>query len=73
VNYANGVMRRNIGINDLSQSIDGPGVYPKAALALAWRKLNLGKANQVVRMIDFQVDPNSNTGISDLEAVAKAA
>jgi len=73
VNYANGVMRRNIGINDLSQSIDGLGVYPKAALALAWRKLNLGKANQVVRMIDFQVDPNSNTGISDLGAVAKAA
>ena len=71
VNYANGVLRRNFGMENLSQSITGPSVYPKAALALAWKKLKLDKNNKVRRMIDFTLDPNSNNGIADIEAYSK--
>ena len=71
VNYANGVLRRTFGMENLSQSTTGASVYPKAALALLWRKLNLNKANQIKRMIDFTVDPKSKTGISDITAYAK--
>ncbi len=73
VNYANGIMRRKFGVNNLSQDINSLAVYPKAALALAWRKLNLSKSDQFVRMIDFKVDPKSDIGISDVPAFAKAA
>jgi len=72
VNYANGVMRRKFGMQNMSQDINGMNVYAKAALAVAWRKLKLGEANKVVRMIDFAVDPKSEIGISDVPAFAKA-
>ena len=72
VNYANGVMRRKLGMQNLSQDINGVGVYAKAALAVGWRKLKLAEANKVVRMIDFAVDPKSDIGISDVPAFAKA-
>ena len=73
VNFANGVMRRSFGMENLSSSIDGPMVYPKAALALTWKKLKLNKGNKVRRMIDFTLDPNSNNGIADIPAFAKAS
>ena len=72
VNYANGVLRRSFGMNDLSQSIDGAMVYPKAALALTWKKLKLDKGNKVKRMIDFTLDPESKNGIADIPAFTKA-
>jgi len=43
-----------------------------AALAVGWRKLNLSKSKQVVRMVDFKVDPKSKTGIADVDAFVKA-
>ncbi|MEM7214274.1 MAG: hypothetical protein AAF423_01930 [Pseudomonadota bacterium] len=71
VNYANGVLRRRLGMKDLSQSISGPSVYAKAALAVAWRNLKLDRSKKFVRMIDFAVDPNAETGIVDIPAYAK--
>ncbi len=71
VNYANGVLRRTFGMNNLSPSITGPMVYPKAALAMVWRKLNLNRSKQFKRMIDFTLDPNSSNGIADIESYAK--
>lgn len=71
VNYANGILRRKFGMNNLSNSIHGPMVYPKAALALAWRKLNLNRANRFIPMIDFTIDPFSETGIADIPAFPK--
>ncbi|MEO0329953.1 MAG: hypothetical protein AAF217_15330 [Pseudomonadota bacterium] len=71
VNYANGVLRRHFGVENPSQSITGPMVYPKAALALGWRKLNLNKSKQVVRTVDFTVDPNVDTGMVSIPAYAK--
>lgn len=71
VNYANGVLRRRFGLNNLSQSIHGPAVYPKAVLAMAWRKLGLNDNHEVARMIDFQVDPDSETGMREIPAFRK--
>jgi thymidylate synthase ThyX len=72
VNYANGILRRKFGVQEPSQSINKWSTYPKAALAVGWRKLNLSKSKQVVRMVDFKVDPKSKTGIADVEAFVKA-
>ena len=72
VNYANGVLRRTLGTGDLSQNISGPSVYAKALLAVAWRGLKLNKGKKVVRLVDFKVDPNSETGIVDIDSYAKA-
>lgn len=71
VNYANGILRRKFGMEDLSQSITGPMVYPKAALALFWKKFNLNKSGKFKPMVDFTLDPNSKTGISDIPAYMK--
>jgi quercetin dioxygenase-like cupin family protein len=71
VNYANGVLRRNFGMKELSQSIEGTSVYAKAALAVAWRKLKLDQTKKVVRMVDFTLDPQAETGIVDIPAYAK--
>ena len=71
VNFANGVLRRQFGMNTLSNSIQGPMVYPKAALAVAWRKLNLNSSRRFMPMIDFTIDPNARTGIADIPAYAK--
>ena len=71
VNYANGVLRRNFGMGDLSQSITGPSVYPKAALTMLWKKLNLNKKNKFKRIIDFTLDPRAATGIVDIPAFVK--
>ncbi|MEM7067474.1 MAG: hypothetical protein AAF478_01215 [Pseudomonadota bacterium] len=71
VNYANGVLRRSFGVKNPSQSIEGPAVYAKAAMAVAWRKLKLDQSKKVVRKIDFTVDPLAETGIVDIPAFAK--
>ncbi len=71
VNYANGILRRKFGVQNPSQGTNNWSIYPKAALALGWRKLNLNKGKQVVRMVDFKVNPKSLTGIEDIEAYAK--
>ncbi|MEM9277646.1 MAG: hypothetical protein AAGA76_03650 [Pseudomonadota bacterium] len=71
VNYANGVLRRSFGVEHPSQSISGPTVYAKAAMAVAWRKLKLDQSKKVVRMIDFTLDPKAKTGMVDIPAFAK--
>jgi len=71
VNYANGVLRRSFGMNNLSQNIHGLSVYPKALLAVVWRKLKVSKNSKFVRHIDFAVDPKSETGIMDVDRYAK--
>lgn len=71
VNYANGVLRRKLRLNSLSQSINGPMVYPKAALAVAWRKVKLNESRKFVPVVDFTIDPKADTRITDIPAFAK--
>ena len=66
VNYANGVLRNTFGYTPKSTEPVGASVYPKAALALMWKKLKLQKAQQFVRRIDFQIDPAASGGLTDL-------
>lgn len=68
VNYANGILRRKLGMENLSSAITGPFVYPKAALAAVWRKLGLHKSKEVKHFVDFAVDPDSDTGMIDVPA-----
>jgi hypothetical protein len=71
VNYANGVLRRKLGMRTLSAAPEGMHVYPKAALALAHKKLKLGQSAKVVRKVDFRVNPAAPKGIVDIPAYAK--
>lgn len=71
VHYANGVLRRSFGVQNPSRAIDGLSVYPKAALAMAYRKLKLNESRKVKRMVDFTIDPNTETGMATIPAFAK--
>ncbi len=72
VNYANGVLRRKFGFNNLSQDTDSIAAYAKAALAIAWRQMKLAEKQKFVHMVEFEIDPMSETGIVDIEPVQKA-
>jgi hypothetical protein len=71
VNYANGVMRRYFGMKPGSQSTEGLSVYPKAALALIWKQLNLSKSRKFVPVLNFRPDPNAPLGIVDMPQTQK--
>ncbi|WP_209010713.1 hypothetical protein [Labrenzia sp. PHM005] len=71
VRYGNGVLRRTLGLKGLSTEPKGWQVYPKAAAALAWKRLKLEKKRKVQRMIDFRLDPSTELGYVDIEPYAK--
>lgn len=71
VNYANGVLRRRFGLTPASNATDGVSPYPKAALALLWKKLKLNKKREIVRMIDFVPDLDEPNGYRDIEPFPK--
>lgn len=72
VNYANGVLRNTFGLRPTATKPEGLHVYPKAALALLWKSLNLHKGQALARRVDFEIDPDAETGMRRLEtAIAK--
>jgi hypothetical protein len=70
VNYANGILRRSLGVQRLSQATSGPSFWGKAALAAFAKKSGLQKFNQRQRLVDFAVDPNAPEGVRDIPAYA---
>lgn len=68
VHYANGVLRSRLGLQNLSPRIDGPMVYPKMALAAAFKFGGLQKSRAVQRMVDFRVAKNAPGGFEDIPA-----
>ena len=70
VRYANGVLRSRLGMQRLSPSIDGPMVYPKMALAAAFKYGGLQKGRAVKRMVDFRVSREAAEGVVDIPAYA---
>jgi hypothetical protein len=56
VNYANGVLRRRLGVKAPSDSLRGFAVVPKMAFAAAYKKLGLHSKRQVKREIRFRLD-----------------
>ena len=70
VRYANGVLRTRLGMQGLSPRIDGVGVYPKMALAAAFKFGGLQKARAIQRMVDFRVAKDAPGGLVDIPAYA---
>ncbi|MBO6673695.1 MAG: cupin-like domain-containing protein [Rhizobiales bacterium] len=70
VRYANGILRSRFGLQNLSPRIDGPMVYPKMALAAAFKFGGLQKARAMKRMVDFRITKDAPEGIVDIPAYA---
>lgn len=73
VHYGNGVMRRTLGMNNLSTEPHGLHVYPKAAAAFLWKRLKTRGPSKMKRKIDFRVDPSAEKGLIDIAPYLKAA
>jgi hypothetical protein len=70
MNYANGILRRSLGAQNLSRATSGPGFWAKAGLAAAMKASGLQKRHQRRRLIDFAVDPRAPDGVRDIPAQA---
>lgn len=70
VNYANGLLRRGLALQNLSRNTSGPAFWGKAALAAFAKKSGLQKLSQRKRLIDFAVDPSAPDGVRDIPAYA---
>ena len=65
--YANGLLRRHLGLNRLNVSESGFASMGKMALMAAHRFSGLRKKNQMTFKVDFKVDPRSTDGICNIE------
>ena len=72
VNYGNGVLRRTLGLNPSNRTPAGMHVYPKAALAMAWKKLGMEKSRKFRDEVDFKIDASQPLGFADIPMMAKA-
>ena len=68
VNYANGLLRRRLGIAKLSQSTSGARFLAKLGLAAAYKYSGLQKQKEAGFKIDFTVDPGSPNSVRDIPA-----
>ncbi|VAW12628.1 hypothetical protein MNBD_ALPHA09-1884 [hydrothermal vent metagenome] len=66
VNYANGILRRRYGFQDLSCSTSGPIFLAKMALAAAYKFSGVQKQKRFERKIDFAIDPAAPLGFRDI-------
>lgn len=58
-NYANGVLRRQLGIKDPTITTAGPGYWAKYAVAGAWKLSGMQKKRRQSFKVDFVVDPGA--------------
>jgi hypothetical protein len=70
VNYANGILRRQLGSKHLSRNTSGPSFWAKAGLAAAMKTTGLQRLSQRKRLIDFAVDPRAPDSVRDIPAYA---
>lgn len=66
VRYANGVLRSRLGMQNLSPAIDTPSLYPKMALAAAFKFGGLQKAKAFKHVVDFRVAKDKPDGVMDI-------
>lgn len=66
VRYANGVLRSRLGMQNLSPATDGPFVYPKMAVAAAFKYGGLHKPNANRHVVDFRVEKDKPDGLVDI-------
>lgn len=75
VHYANGILRRKLGMKNANLSHDTRGlmVYPKLALAALWKYSGLEKRAADRRMVTFRVDPQAPGGFNLIDAYEREA
>lgn len=64
---ANGLLRQYAGATTLSTATHGPAFFAKLGLAGIYKKTGIQRARKYKRKIDFQVDPMSTTGFTNIE------
>lgn len=69
VHYANGILRRNLGIRTLGRDSRGFALYGKMGLA-ALHKYGRRKKGKLTLEVDFRVDPSAERGFRDIPAYA---
>jgi len=73
VRFANGIMRRKLGIEPKSCDIAGPAGIAKAGLGLVAKKLGLNKPTEREIKLGFTIDPQQQYGITMIEESAQQA
>jgi hypothetical protein len=68
VNFANGILRRTLGVNKLSQTTAGPVYWSKLATVAAAKAFKLQKGREQNFKIDFAVDPAAPDCVRDIPA-----
>src|SRR5262245_2876248 len=63
VNYANGVLRRALGLERLPRPQTGLGLYARLGLAAAHKYSGAQARRKAKRIIDFEVDPAAPKGV----------
>ena len=66
VNYANGILRRNLGLKMLSQNASGAAFFSKLLLAAAYKFSGFQRKREAGFKIDFAVDPRAPHGVRDI-------
>lgn len=66
--YANGILRRNLGLTNPGIAESGPALWAKMAVAGVHRYSGLRKKNKMSFKVDFRVDPSAPNGIRDIDA-----
>lgn len=66
--YANGILRRTLGVKNPAINTSGPILWSKLALAGAHRYSGMQKKNKMTFKVDFRVDPNAPGGMRDIGA-----
>lgn len=67
VHYANGILRRNLGVRSPGRETGGVSLYGKMGLA-ALHKYGRRKKGKLTLAVDFRVDPNAARGFRDIPA-----
>jgi hypothetical protein len=73
VNYANGVLRRALGLERLPRPQTGLGLYARLGLAAAHKYSGAQARGRAKRIIDFEVDPAAPKGVRDVAPFALRA
>jgi hypothetical protein len=73
VNYANGVLRRALGLERLPRPESGLGLYARLGLAAAHKYSGAQARRKAGRIIDFKLDPRAPQGVRTVPAFALGA
>ncbi len=66
VNYANGILRRELGWDQLSQTTQGLSYWAKYGVAGAYKLTGRQRVRRQSFKVDFKVDPTAPRGIADI-------